>query len=118
MEEDEIANNDEDNSKNDYLDTSYDFKGLCPLSESQLNIYLDESVKDMGTSYNIPFKIKFSKPYTAERIKDAIYKLLEIHPILSSRVVLDEGNVYFSFDAKPEINTGSLEDIDSLVHTF
>lgn len=88
------------------------------LSESQLNVYLDESVNDMGTSYNLPFKIKFSKPYTAERIKDAIYKLMEIHPILSSRVVVDEGNVYFSFDAKPEINTGSLEDIDSFVQTF
>lgn len=30
MKEDENANNDEHNLKNDYLDTTYDFKGLCP----------------------------------------------------------------------------------------
>ena len=96
----------------------YSLDSGCPLSESQLNVYLDESVKDMGTSYNMSFKIKFSKSYSAEEIKKAIYKLAEIFPVLSARILVDENRISFRFDGKLQISIGSIDDIDSFVQPF
>ena len=99
-------------------DVNYGYGGLCPLSESQLNIYLDESVKDMGTSYNLPYKIKFSRKYDFEAIKIAIEELFKEFPVLSARVVMDDDVPSFSFDAEPPICVGSLDDISSFVQPF
>ena len=96
----------------------YGFEDGCPLSESQLNVYLDESVNDMGTSYNIPFKIKFSKSYSAVEIKEAIYKLAEIYPVLAARIVVVEDNISFRFDGELQISVGSLDDVNSFVQPF
>ena len=96
----------------------YGFDDLCPLSESQLNVYLDEMVNDMGTAYNNPFKIDFKDKYSSDEIKGAIGKLLDIYPILSARTINDNETLSFSFDAKPEIGFGSIKDIDSFVKPF
>ena len=96
----------------------FGFDELCPLSESQLNVYLNEMVEDMGTSYNMPFKIKFSQSYSVEKIKQSIYKLIEIYPILSSRIISNKNNIYLSFDAKPEIQIGSSKDLKSFIQPF
>ncbi|WP_295617666.1 condensation domain-containing protein [uncultured Methanobrevibacter sp.] len=104
--------------KSNKLEMEYGFEDGCPLSESQLNVYLDESVNDMGTSYNIPFKIKFSKSYSAVEIKEAIYKLAEIYPVLAARIVVVEDNISFRFDGELQISVGSLDDVDSFVQPF
>ena len=96
----------------------YNFDDLCPLSESQLNVYLDESVKEMGTAYNNPVKIEFNKNYSVDEIKSAIDKLLEIYPVLTARVINDEGKISFSFDAEMDIGYGLLEDIGSFIKPF
>uniref|UniRef100_UPI00388D0776 D-alanine--poly(phosphoribitol) ligase subunit DltA n=1 Tax=Methanobrevibacter sp. TaxID=66852 RepID=UPI00388D0776 len=96
----------------------YDFSGICPLSESQLNVYLDEQVKDMGTSYNNPFKIKFKDSYSADKIYDSILKLFDVLPILKSRVVIENEIPSLKFDAEPEIIKGSKSDVGSFVRKF
>ena len=96
----------------------YTFDEPCPLSESQLNIYLDESVKDMGTSYNNPFKIDFRDNYSVDEIKDALIKLFEVFPILKARVLNEKGTLSFVFDGEPEIIEGSANDIVSFVNPF
>lgn len=63
------------------FDTKYTFDDLCPLSESQLNLYLDETTRDVGTTYNNPFKITFKKKYPVEFIKNIINKFLDAYPI-------------------------------------
>ena len=96
----------------------YQFDKPCPLSESQLNVYLDESVNDMGTAYNNPFKIKLKDDYSVSEIKNALIKLFEVFPILKARVINDDGVLSFAFDAEPEINEGYLDDINSFVKSF
>ena len=44
--------------------TNYTFKDKYPLSQSQLNVYLDEIVNNTNTGYNNPFIIKFNKKYS------------------------------------------------------
>ena len=97
---------------------NYDFDSLCPLSESQLNVYLDENVKDVGTGYNNAFKIQFNENYSADDIEKAINKLTQIHPILNARVINNEEGLYFIFDSHPEIRQGTPKDIDSFVRPF
>ena len=105
---------------NVYSDYSvdYDFDDLCPFSESHLNVYLDEKVRDIGTGYNNPFKIQFNKDYSANDIRYAINKLFKIYPVLKARVLNKEDGLYFIFDSQPEIKEGELKDIDSFVQSF
>ena len=86
------------------VEVNYTFEDICPLSKAQLNVYLDESMKSMGTAYNLPFEIKFNETqYTIDEIKNAISKLLDAHPVLSARVINNEGVLSFAFDGKPQI---------------
>ncbi|WP_407462410.1 amino acid adenylation domain-containing protein, partial [Methanobrevibacter sp.] len=100
------------------IEMNYSFDDCCPLSESQLNVYLDESVNDMGTAYNNPFKIEFKDSYSADDIKNAVYKLLEIYPVLSARVVNEDEALYFSFDGDVEVSQGLENDISSFIRPF
>ena len=99
-------------------ENKYTFDDFCPLSESQLNVYLDESVNSMGTAYNNSFEIDLKDKYPVDEIKSALNKLFEIFPILKARVLNDNENLALVFDAKPEITEGSLNDINSFVKPF
>ncbi len=95
---------------------NYSFDDLCPLSESQLNVYLDEVVKDMGTGYNNPFKISLKKSYPVSDIKRAIACLADVYKVLSARVTINDENLYFSFDADPEImHVSSYDDVSFVI---
>ncbi|WP_296888834.1 non-ribosomal peptide synthetase [uncultured Methanobrevibacter sp.] len=101
-----------------FYEDKYLFDEPCHLSESQLNVYLDESVNNMGTAYNNPFKITLNDNYSVSEIKNALIKLFEVFPVLKARVFNDEGVLSFVFDAEPEINEGPLNDIGSFIKPF
>ena len=100
------------------ISINYTYEDLCPLSESQLNVYLDETVNEMGTAYNNPFKIDFNDSYSAEDIRKAIDKLLIAYPVLKARVVNAKDVLSFSFDGDVEIAEGNPDDIDSFLKPF
>ena len=97
---------------------NYTFDDKCPLSESQLNVYLDEMVNDKNTAYNNPFKIEFRKNHSKDEIENAIGKLLNAYPVLSARINKDGESLFFSFDADPQIIEGTESDISSFVQPF
>ena len=100
-------------------DVNYTFDEGCPLSDSQLNVYLDEEVNDKGTSYNNPFIIRFNKYYSTDELKKAITELMGMYPILKSRVLIEKDSLPMNlFDAEIEINEGSLDDIEHFVRPF
>lgn len=97
----------------------YSFDAPCPLSESQLNIYLDESVHDRGTAYNNPFTLRFKKDgFSADLLKQALQKVFKAFPILKARVLNQDGALSLCFDAEPVITEGSVEEIGSFVVPF
>ena len=98
--------------------TNYTFKDKYPLSQSQLNVYLDEIVNNTNTGYNNPFIIKFNKKYSKNKIEKTINKLYDIYPILLARVIKEKGEVLFSFDSKPQIHYGTQKDIKNFVQPF
>ena len=98
---------------------STDFKINSHLSESQLNIFLHENIKDVGTGYNNPFKIEFKNNYSSNEINNALLKLFDIYPILKARIIINNDDFpVCSFDAEPEISEGSLNDVKSFVRPF
>ena len=99
-------------------DSNYTFDDVVPLSESQLNVYLDESVNEMDTSYNNGFKIELDKSHSIEEIKNAIDKLFEAFPILKARVINSNDVISFSFDAQVEIREGTQDDAESFIRPF
>ena len=97
----------------------YSFDDFVPLSESQLNVYLDECVNERGTGYNNPFKISFNKYYSVDEIKDAIAELLVVFPVLKARFNFEKGNIpRCSFDAEIDVKEGVLKDIEYFVRPF
>ncbi|MBQ2612572.1 MAG: amino acid adenylation domain-containing protein [Methanobrevibacter sp.] len=101
------------------LTVNYTFDDMCPLSQSQMNVFLDELVNETGTGYNNPFKISFNGRYSINEIKNAIYKLFDVYPILKSRIHFKEGSLpKCSFDGEMDIKKGELSDIKTFVRPF
>lgn len=106
------------NGKYSKIKINYNFEDSCLLNASQLNIYREETYNNAGNSYNNPFRIKLSNLYSITEIEKVIIKLFDIFPVLSARIIRDEDNVLFTFDADPQIIVGSLDDADSFVSPF
>ncbi|MCR5026154.1 MAG: amino acid adenylation domain-containing protein, partial [Methanobrevibacter sp.] len=94
----------------------YDFDGSFQLMASQKLVYSDEIKNEPGTKYNVPIKITLGDSYSVDQVENALIKLINIHPVLTSRIVQD--NDLIAFNALPPIKKGSLEDIDSFVKPF
>ena len=99
---------------------NFSFDTPCPMTESQLNVFLDECAHDMETAYNNPFRIRFRDggKTDPEKIEEAIKKLLSVFPILKAHVRNEEGTISLSFDGEPEIVKGQPEDMASFVRPF
>ena len=107
------------NAHRDIENTDQSFDEACLLLDSQLNVYLDEIVKEMGTTYNNPFKIHFKKKYSIEKIKDGITEIIKNYPILKSRISIEDENLpKCVFDGELDIREGTLEDIETFVRPF
>ena len=100
------------------IEQKYSFDAPCPLSESQLNVYLDESVHDMGTAYHVPYVIRLKRDCSPDDVKNALQKLFTVFPLLKGRVQNTEDALYLVFDAEPVIKEGSVDEIGSFVVPF
>ena len=70
----------------------YSLESGCPLSEPQLNVYLDIVANDKKDSYIIPLFMNISKKSGIGVIVDALNRMLEVHPVLGM-CVSDEFDV-------------------------
>ncbi|MBO4569275.1 MAG: amino acid adenylation domain-containing protein, partial [Candidatus Methanomethylophilaceae archaeon] len=81
---------------------------MRPLSEGQLNVYLDEMAERKGTAYNAPGMVPV-KGIPKESIRKAVEAVTEAHPVLKSRIVECDGAPWMVADSYPEISEGPLE---------
>ena len=93
----------------------YDFDSVVPLNSSQKAILVNIMDGYTGSKYNNSAKINL-RGYSANKVKRALNKLFKSYPILCSRVL--EEDILLGFDAKPPIQLGSMEDIESFVQPF
>ena len=90
---------------------------ICPLSESQLGLYLDEIINDKGTAYSAPGIFKCDETKSTEDIQDAIHLLIKKHPILKTRIV-DSGIPLNVCDSYPSIEVVNTNDFSTLIKPF
>ncbi len=64
-----------------------------PLTENQRGVYIDWEMNRDALQYNIPQAYKFGQGTDAEALREAIYKVLEAHPSLKTRMVMRGGDV-------------------------
>ena len=100
--------------------SNYSFKDgviVSCLSEAQLGIYLDEKVHDKSTAYSTMRIYECGLDKSVEEIKDAIYTLIDKHPILKGRVV--DGEVpLLVCDANPLVEVVDNAKTSDLVRPF
>ena len=62
----------------------------CPLSQSQLGIFLECEMHEGEAVYNNPLLFKLSKDVDADRVAEAIERTMRAHPGLFAAIVTDE----------------------------
>ena len=81
----------------------YSLEYGCPLTEPQLNVYLDIVANEKVDAYLIRLFMDISKDYGVDKIMDALDEMFRVHPILGM-CVSDEFDVpYLVKGSKPEI---------------
>ena len=91
---------------------------ICNLSESQLEVYMNEKEKDMGTAYSTWERVKCPQDKSIDEIKSAIHALIAKHPVLKGRI-LDDGDMpLFICDSYPLIEVRDNDDYSKLIKRF
>ena len=95
-----------------------DDKIICNLSESQLEVYMNEKENDMGTAYSTWETVKCPSNKSIDEIKSTINALIDKHPILKGRI-LDDGDMpLFICDSYPLIEVRNNDDYSKLIKNF
>ena len=99
---------------------AYTFDNMCPLTESQWNIYLGSGTQATQTStrYNLPFDLHLGQGFTCEDAQGIVDYLVARHPVLKGRVVLLKNIPHMMYDASPCVRNGLPEDARSFVAPF
>lgn len=93
-----------------------------PLSKTEYGMYFCFVSNPQGLEYNLPFTLKFRKPFDIKNLKAAFLKVISNHPNLNSFFVTDEdGKVWRKISDKPidvEIIKTDNEDIIPYIKPF
>ena len=96
----------------------YSLETGCPLSESQLNVYLDIMANDKVDSYLIPHYMNIPKAYNLHSIESALNEMLIAHPILGMCISDDFDVPYLIKGNEPLIRLESESVDDEAVVEF
>ena len=101
----------------DHTECIYSLESGCPLTGGSLDVYLDvesgksDSVYIINTTYPVPEGV------SDKQVLDAVSALINVHPVLGSRIVIQDGAPWFAVDAKPQI-TVSDSPVDDIRRPF
>lgn len=71
----------------------------CPLTEPQLNVYLDEISKLSNLAYIMYIKIDIPNSFNKDDVFKAFEKMINVHPILLSKIFLKDEEPWIRTDA-------------------
>ncbi len=72
----------------DYEIKTYEKREYYPLTQNQLGLYF-ACVKDPGTLvYNIPVELSFGLDANAEKLRDAVLRVIKAHPYIKTRFAM------------------------------
>ena len=67
---------------------------LYPLTSNQLGVYFDCIKNPESLAYNLPKKIQFTNAIDASKLKSSIVNVINNHPYLKTRIIMENGEVY------------------------
>ncbi len=91
---------------------------ICNLSQPQLEVYYNEINQDLGTAYSTWDKIECPNDKSINQIKEAIFTLIDKHPILKGRILDDGLFPLLICDSYPLIETRYDDDFSNLIREF
>ena len=107
--------------RQDSTEERYALREEYPLSMTQTGIYL-ESLRQGGTTYNIPLLYKLDDQVDLTRLQDALEKALLAHPCLFMTIHMDGGGKVFAVRHAPKHVDIAIEDalppVDELVRPY
>ena len=90
-----------------------------PLLQSQMGVALEWIFNPAATRYNIPFHIEFPKRVTADRVRDALLRIIAVRDIFRLRIVQDEnGDLRQFVDESMEIPVPVHKMTDEEAHDY
>ena len=88
-----------------------------PLSQSQMGIYVESMQHINDLVYHMPFLYTLDKAIDLERLRNALYRVIEAHPAFLSYYTTDEGGeplIVERSDMPIVIDIERVEDIESV----
>ena len=88
-----------------------------PLSQSQMGIYVESMQHTNDLVYHMPFLYTLDKAIDLERLRNALYRVIEAHPAFLSYYTTDEGGeplIVERSDMPIVIDIERVEDIESV----
>ena len=112
---DEILGGDEKTSRVDeFVEMSNNLE-YFPLTENQLGVYYECMQSSAEIKYTMPAVAKFDKKIDAEKLKEAIIKVIDAHPYLKARIVLlDDGTIKQYRNDDAEIDEIEIVKVESI----
>ena len=90
---------------------------VCPLSEVQMGVYLDEMIHHKGIAYSVPRMIECGLDKSVDEVIDIINSLIDRHPVLKGRIIDTEDMPILVCDSHPPIEVVS-EEYANLIRPF
>ncbi|WII08342.1 amino acid adenylation domain-containing protein [Methanomassiliicoccales archaeon LGM-RCC1] len=100
-----------------YTENIYSLETGCPLTGGSLDVYLDIESGRSDSVYIIDATYPMPEGTTDNQALEAISTLLDVHPVLRSRITVDKGEPWFSIDSEPQI-TVSDSPVDDVRRPF
>jgi amino acid adenylation domain-containing protein len=91
----------------------YSLETGCPLTGGSLDVYLDIESGRSDSVYIIDATYPIPEGMSDSQVQEAITVLLDVHPVLRSRITVEKGEPRFSIDSEPQITVSDspVEDI-------
>ena len=88
-----LGSNDQSFKLDEFIEMAKNME-YFPLTENQLGIYYECAQSPDEIKYTMPAVARFGKEIDAEKLREAILKVVEAHPYLKARMVLaDDGTI-------------------------
>ncbi|MEE1156961.1 MAG: amino acid adenylation domain-containing protein [Methanobrevibacter sp.] len=109
-----LGSNDQSSKLDEFIEMAENME-YFPLTENQLGIYYECAQSPDEIKYTMPAVARFGKEIDAEKLREAILKVVEAHPYLKARMVLaDDGTIKQYKNNDAEIDEIEIVKVDSI----
>lgn len=95
---------------------------LMPLTDIQKRIYISSIKKKDNLSYNLPNAIIINGNININKLNDILNLIIDRHNILSSSVVVNDGDIYIKYNGKRtiklKVKQSKQKDINAIISEF